>query len=146
MIIEKCYKCQDVSKIFAKNFITIYKSKGGDRIFNSYKYLINERTEKTRKQIKLEKIEKQRAGNYTVKKGVPQVSDRVRITQQMAARGNPRALERMGQNFYFGNEANGIEIDRGRAFDFFRRAAEGGDRHARANYAITLFQREFLKI
>lgn len=48
------------------------------------------------------------------------------------------AAEQVGQAYFYGDEAAGVTRDQAMAADYFQRAADAGDPHAQANYAMML--------
>ncbi|POM77615.1 Hypothetical protein PHPALM_4979, partial [Phytophthora palmivora] len=50
----------------------------------------------------------------------------------------PQAMQRLGEIYFFGNQAAHVAVDHGLAAQYFRQAAEAGDALAQANYGMLL--------
>ena len=139
-----CYPCEIVIKGAAKEIVTLTmhrnmreKDKGSGAFSNMDKHFIDQNTDKIRQKIKEESFQNPNKNVDEKKREVlPGYSDRMLVMQQMANRGNVRAMNQIANMLYFGNDAHGVAVDRDRAFDNFRRAAAMGDDLAQTNLGI----------
>jgi hypothetical protein len=124
---EICLKCKDGIILIAQHFINYGSENPNEREGDEQDYI----TKKTRVKVDKRKFEREaKIGEST--------TDYFLMTEQMANRGNPDAALEMAQEYYFGNAEAGVPRNEERALDFYRRAADGGDDWAMANYGIML--------
>lgn len=141
---QTCVKCEELLKSLAPHFISVYMVKSNSRTVSPYQYLIDsqansEREDYLHQQKKEESRIREVMNSWTSTQGIRD-TDMNRLVEQMAERGDVRAINQLAQDRYFGNIPEGIEPDRQEAMRNYQRAADLGDANAQANLGIIKFQ------
>lgn len=137
-----CLDCFHWLKLAFKDLPRIYNLVGQDRHDAPSDQKINKKLDDLRRNMKKDKK------NYNEKSQEknPEKSERMMIIQQMADRGNVRAINEIAQHQYFGNYDHGVPVNRAQAFENYARAARLGDINAEANVGILKFQSKILTL
>lgn len=141
---QTCLKCDELLKLLSTHFISVYLVKSNSRTVSPYQYLIDSQAnierESNLEQKKKEESKAREALNaWNSNQGIRD-TDMNRLVEQMAERGDVRAINQLAQDRYFGNIPEGIEPDRQEALRNYQRAADLGDANAQANLGIIKFQ------